>query len=174
MKVQDYLSASDEQRYLILSQADLRLADQHGFAQAADARAATVTGAAAALATAAVGAFAAGLSDGVNWPLVGGGLAATIGFAWGARQALHSARCVQFHPRGYRPSDFSDDVRAKKAHAETISEMLEDLDERLEFNRKVLIDRGELIDSAMKMLWKTPFAALAAAIVFWLGAMAFA
>ncbi len=52
--------------------------------------------------------------------------------------------------------------------------MLEDLDERLEFNRKVLIDRGELIDSAMKMLWKTPFAALAAAIVFWLGAMAFA
>lgn len=156
MNVQGYSQATDEQLSLILSQAELRMSDQHAFAAAADARAATVTSASAALSTAGVGAFAAALSDGVNWPLAAGAAVAAVGFAWSAKLALQSARCVNFHPKGYRPHDFEADVQSSKGMKLTKAEMAEDLDERITFNSDVLADRGDLIDRAMQMLWKTP------------------
>lgn len=164
MRVQDYRAASDELRSFMLSQAEGRLGDQHGFAQAADARAATVTSAAAALATAAVGAFAASLAEGVNWPLAAAGFVGAIGFGMAARTAMRSARCLQFHPKGYRPRDFEEDIRLQKGFADIQSEIAEDLDERLDFNARVLVERGELIDGAMRLLWLTPAAIAFAAV----------
>jgi len=165
MNVQDYLRASDEQRSLILSQAEIRLGDQHAFAQAADARAATVTSAAAALSTAGVGAFAAALSTGINWPLAAGAAVAAVGFGMSARLSLKSARCVKFHPKGYRPCDFADDIRLGKEMKTTQAEMAEDLNERIQFNPDILAERGDLIGGSMELLWKTPVAAAAAAAV---------
>lgn len=165
MNVQGYVDATDEQLSLILSQAEIRLGEQHAFAQAADARAATVTSAASAMATAAVGAFAVALSEDMNWPLAAGAAAAACGFGWCARLALRSARCVLFHPKGYRPSDFADDVRQAKAKALTQAEMAVDLDERIKFNSDILADRGDLIDEAMSWLWRTPAVAAGAALV---------
>jgi hypothetical protein len=169
MNVQDYARATDEQRSLILSQAEIRLGDQHAFAQAADARAATVTSAAAAMATAAVGALAVALSEDMNWPLAAGAAAAAGGFGVCARLSLKSARCVRFHPKGYRPSDFAEDIQQAKDKVTTQAEMAEDMDERIKFNSDILAERGDLIDKAMAWLWKTPAvtagAALAAALV---------
>lgn len=164
MNVQGYVNATDEQRSLILSQAEIRLADQHAFAQAADARASTVTSAAAAMATAAVGALAVSLSGVINWPLAAGATAAATGFGLSARLSLRSARCVRFHPKGYRPSDFADDIRQSKSIATTQAEMAEDMDERIQFNSDILAERGDLIDRAMAWLWKTPAIAAVAAL----------
>lgn len=173
MNVQGYINATDEQRSLILSQAEIRLGEQHAFAQAADARAATVTSAAAAMATAAVGALAVALSDDLNWPLAAGAAAAAGGFGLCARLALKSARCVLFHPKGYRPSDFAEDIRQAKPKALTQAEMAEDLDERIKFNSDILADRGDIIDEAMGWLWKTPAIAAGAALAGALGAALF-
>lgn len=163
MLARDYLNATDEQRSLILSQAELRLSDQHAFAQAADQRASTVTGALTALATAAGGVFAASIAGSPNWPLVIGGLVGALGFGSAARKALQSARCQAFHPRGYRPRDFAVDVQNQSPIEQTKSEMAEDLDERLEFNAEILEQRGLLIDQAMLAMLVTPALIIASA-----------
>lgn len=166
MDIQKLIAASDEQRCLILSQAELRLSCQHGFAEAADARAATLTGVAAALASAGAGVFATCLTaDRFSWPLVLAGIVAAVGFAWAAYRALQSARCLAFHPSGYRPSDFDEDIQTSKPMAEIQAVMAEDLDQRLAFNSAQLDARGMLIDRAMALLWQTPLATLGAALM---------
>lgn len=164
--IQKLIAAPDELRSLILSQAELRLACQHGFAEAADARAATLTGVAAALASAGAGVFATCLTaDRFSWPLILAGLVGAIGFAWAAYRALQSARCLAFHPSGYRPGDFDEDVQSPKSIAEIQAVMAEDLDERLMFNSSQLEARGRLVDRAMALLWQTPVAILGAALI---------
>lgn len=165
MDIQKISAATDEQRSLILSQAELRLSCQHGFAEAADARAATLTGVAAALASAGAGVFATSLTASrFSWPLVLAGLVAAIGFAWSAYRALQSARCAEFHPSGYRPRDFLVDLDQGKPMATIQAEMAEDLDERLDFNTRRLEARGRLVDRAMELLWQTPIAAVVGAL----------
>ncbi|MGQ3112319.1 MAG: hypothetical protein ACT6RD_07490, partial [Brevundimonas sp.] len=166
-----YAVAPQRLRALIISQAERRLADQNSFAQAADARAATITGASSALAAASAGLLGVALTGTPNFPLAAGSVVGVVGFATAAHHALRSARCLQFHAAGYPPNAFVEDIDGQKSQALIEAEMMAELDTRLAFNSEVLRDRGDMIDAALKRLWATPFyVGLAIAITWCAGA----
>ena len=152
-----YSTAPQRLRALMTSQADRRLVDQNSFAQAADARAATITGASAALAAASAGLLGVALTGQANFPLAAGAVVGVLGFASAAYHALQSAKCIEFHAGGYPPHAFIDDIQACKSQDVIESEMLAEMDVRLAFNSQVLKDRGLMIDASLKRLWTTPF-----------------
>ena|GEM_PF-2648063 len=156
-----------ELRYLMHSQGDLRMQDLHAFASVADTRASIIISVAAALAAAAAGLFAATLDKGPNYPVMLGSLTAVVLFGLCAKRGLHSARRRLFHPRGHPPSAFEPDVLADKPLADIYAEMAEDLDERLAFNTAILRERDDELEKAITLMWRTPFAASAAAIIGW-------
>lgn len=162
-----YSGASQRLRALMMSQAERRLADQSQFAQAADARAATITSASAALAAASAGLLGVALTGTANFPLAAGAVVGVVGFAVSANHALQSARCIEFHPGGYRPDAFIDDIQFQKAQTVVEAEILSELDMRLTFNSQVLKDRGIMIDKALSRLWTTPFYVGLAIALMW-------
>lgn len=167
----NYKGARQQLRTFMLCQAERRLLDQNSFAQAADARAATITGAASALAAAAAGLLGVSLATTINWPLVVGSGIGAVSFAVAAHRALESARCLEFHPAGYPPSAFQMDIAESKSRAEVEAEVLEDLSERLEFNRSILEQRGAIIESAMHRLWSTPIYIVLGMAFAWLASI---
>lgn len=82
-----------------------------------------------------------------------------IGFILAARNALQSAECVEFHPLGYFPSNFLEDVKSAKSIKDMKAEMAEDLEERLIFNSNVLVARGQRANEAIQKLTVTPIVA---------------
>lgn len=168
----NFADAPQQLRGFMLSQAERRLADQNSFAAAADARAATITGASAALATASAGLLGVALTGSINIPMAAGSIAGVLGFARAAYHAIQSAKCAEFHPAGLYPSNFEEDIRGKKRRPEIEGELLADLEVRLAFNRDILIDRGRIIEQAMKRLWTTPLYALLTVVLAWLAQQA--
>lgn len=157
-----------ELRYLIHSQAEARLQDLHAFASVADTRASIIISVAAALAAAAAGLFAATLDKYPNYPVMIGSLTAVILFGLSAKLGLHSARRRLFHPRGYPPHAFVDDVAGRADMADIYSGMAEDLDERLAFNVKILEQRDDDLIRAISLMWRTPMIAAATAFAAWM------
>lgn len=168
----NFADAPQQLRGFMLSQAERRLADQNSFAAAADARAATITGASAALATASAGLLGVALTQTINIPMAVGSIVGVLGFARAAYHAIQSAKCAEFHPAGLYPSNFEEDIRFKKGRPQIEGEVLADLEVRLAFNSKVLIDRSNIIDLAMKRLWTTPLYALLSVVLAWLAQQA--
>lgn len=97
-----------------------------------------------------------------------GSIVGVLGFARAAYHAIQSAKCAEFHPAGLYPSNFEEDIRFKKGRPQIEGEVLADLEVRLAFNSKVLIDRSNIIDLAMKRLWTTPLYALLSVVLAWL------
>lgn len=168
----NFADAPQQLRVFMLSQAERRLADQNSFAAAADARAATITGASAALATASAGLLGVALTQNLNLPMAAGSFVGAVGFANAAYHAIQSAKCTEFHPAGLFPSNFTEDILTKKGRPQIEGELLADLEGRLSFNSQVLKDRGEIIERAMKRLWTTPVYALLAVVIAWLAQLA--
>lgn len=166
MSTATFETASREQRAMILTHAEARLADQLRFAEAADTRASIYTGIGAALASAGVGLFAASLEK-ANLPLALGGIVAAIGFSVAARKAMQSARAHEFHASGYRPTDFLADIRDQKSIAATQAEIASDYETRLAFNSQVLRTRGKLADEAMDQMWLVPIWTAVAVATGW-------
>ncbi|CAN7211539.1 hypothetical protein [Brevundimonas sp. LjRoot202] len=134
------------------------MASQNAFATAADQRASALLSGSVAL-TAASAALA-GLSFVNALPWIGlFAVMGCIGFILAARNALQSAECVEFHPLGYFPSNFLEDVKSAKSIKDMKAEMAEDLEERLIFNSNVLVARGQRANEAIQKLTVTPIVA---------------
>ncbi len=162
----DYEKTSSKQLGLILDQANQRLGAQSAFAQAADQRASFLTGAGCALSAASVGVCAQSLSQSTLMPLTVGALIAAVGFAVSAWFAMRSGRCVDFHPAGYYPKNFLNDLRAKKSYHRIRAEIAEEYNERLDFNGRQLVWRGRQTDRAAFLMFASPLVGALGSIVY--------
>jgi hypothetical protein len=154
----EFKQGSEDALSLVVSQAEARMTSQNAFATAADQRASSLLSGSVAL-TAASAALA-GLSFVNALPWIGlFAFLGCIGFILAARNALQSAQCVEFHPLGYFPSNFLEDVKSAKSLKDMRAEMAEDLEERLVFNSNVLVTRGKMANDAIRKLTITPLAA---------------
>jgi len=161
------LAGANKQRLRwILSQAELRLDAQLDFARAADQRASTLSGAAAAMAAAATAVFAQAIESGKASPLAVAGIVAAIGFSSSTYFAIRSAKCHDFHPPGYRPVDFIDDVQTARAEEAILRDIACGLNSRLAFNSDRLSERGALADKAINIMAATPVLALLLSVAY--------
>lgn len=160
-----YRKASSKMLDLILSEATQRLAAQSAFAQAADQRASLLSGANAALCAAAVGVFAQSLVSAKYLPVLVSAMVAAAGFGVATWLAMRSAKCADFHPPGFYPIDFTDDLKTGKSFHEIRSEMAAIYDTRIDFNGRKLVWRGRQTDRSTNAMLVTPFLTIAAAFI---------
>jgi len=173
MDLSDLARATDEQRSLILAQAERRLEYQNDYAAAADQRAATVTGAATALAAAAAAIAADSLKDGQITPLTLAAFAAAAAFS---RATWFAMRCLgpdHFDSPGYRPVDFLYDVRQSRSREEMEIQMIEHAQSMLTDNHTRLEARASHIREALRWMLRAPVGAAIGAFVFLFGNWAF-
>lgn len=168
MRAQELSAASEKDLIEIIGQAEKRLIAQNSFANAGDQRAAMVSGAAIALTAVSVAAAIETGSDRGFGCLVLAAVVASIGFWLSALLTIQSTNSQDFHPPGYRPSDFALDVQTSKAFKQRLLEMAEDYEERLAFNSTQLSWRGVKIDTALHVLLATPVYSVGTALAAWL------
>lgn len=160
-----YRKASSKLLDLILSEANQRLGAQNAFAQAADQRASLLSGANAALCAAAVGVFAQSLVSAKDLPVLVSAIVAAIGFGVATWLAMRSAKCADFHPPGFYPLDFTDDLKTGKSFHEIRSEIAAIYDARIDFNGRKLVWRGKQTDRSTQAMLVTPVLTIAAAFI---------
>jgi hypothetical protein len=151
---------------LIREQAEKRLENQCGFADAQDGKGGALLTASASLAAASAAVAAAGLAleRDVLPLLVGTGLA-TIGFSLAGGLAVWALRSEGFHAVGWYPQDFEDDL-ARKASAETVeADFVIALQSRLSENNQILERRGDRLNWSSYLLFGSPLAAAIAALM---------
>ncbi|TGR33015.1 MULTISPECIES: hypothetical protein [unclassified Mesorhizobium] len=148
--------ASEDTLTELIRQAEAHLDTQLTAAIAADQRAYTFAGLAAASGIVLIGgAYNLATSSQPNILLasVATAVAATlVGCAW---SAVHSARSIEFGYSGSQPSDWDEDVACSKPWAHSLAEKCEHYNDLINANRRAMNANSQLFNSATELALKS-------------------